>query len=132
MWSPKEKSLKRKNDLNKRGEYWNFNDGQGFVKDLADRAANVAPLMKITRDDITNKVRAIQGPPKQPEVSPMVPYHFICYLSFSTNADSSVSPSLNSQRTNVENPLDVLANQAVQILQTTRHAIKSMQPTILN
>ncbi len=33
----------------------------GFVKALADGAAQVAPFMRITRDDINNKVRAIQG-----------------------------------------------------------------------
>ncbi len=33
----------------------------GFVKDLVDGAAKVLPFMRITHDDINNKVRAIQG-----------------------------------------------------------------------
>jgi hypothetical protein len=32
---------------------------RGFVKNLVDMAAEVAPALKITRDDINNKVRRI-------------------------------------------------------------------------
>jgi hypothetical protein len=35
---------------------------RGFVKDLVDGTAKVAPFMRITRDNINNKVRAC---PKQ-------------------------------------------------------------------
>ena len=160
MPSPKVKSHKWKNDPNKRGEYRKFGDvsnqmrepviksmtekaiahaavnggscRQGFVKDLVNRAAKSSPLMKISRDNINNKVRAIEGPSKQREVSLEIPYHDICCSSLSTNADSSVSTSLNSERTNVENLLDTLENQAVQILQPTSLALKSMQPTLPN
>jgi hypothetical protein len=45
----------------------------GFVKELVDKAAQVAPLLKITCDDINNRVRNIQGPRKQREVSPAIP-----------------------------------------------------------
>ncbi len=45
---------------------------QGFMKDLVNKAAQVAPLLKITRDNINNKVRNIQGPRKQWDVSPAI------------------------------------------------------------
>ncbi len=89
MLSSKENSRKRKNDLEKRGEYRKFGDKciqmrepviksyaekviahaalnggschRDFVKDLVDGAAKVAPFMRIIRDDTNNKVRAIQG-----------------------------------------------------------------------
>ena len=99
---------------------------RGFMKDLVDGAAKCMPLMKISRDDINNKVRAMQGPHEQREVSPAIPYHDIRCPSLSTNADSSVSASLNFERTNVENPLEILANQAIQILKTTSLTLKSM------
>ena len=92
---------------------------QGFVKDLVNGADKCASLMKISRDDINNKVRAIQGPHKQRKVSPVILYHDIRCPSLSTNTDSSVSASLNSERTHVENPSEILANQAIQILQPT-------------
>jgi hypothetical protein len=100
MCSSKKKTRKRKNDSNRRGESWKFdevsskmresvidsyvekvvahaaaNGGsccQGFVKDLVNKAAQVAPLLKITRDDINNKVRNIQGPREQQDVSPAI------------------------------------------------------------
>ena len=56
---------------------------QGFVKEQVDGVAVVAPLMKITHDNINNNVRAIQYLCKKPEVMPVVPYHvirFICFL----------------------------------------------------
>ena len=87
MCSPKKKSRKRAIDSNKRGDYQKFdefssqirdpviesyakkvithvaaNDGsckQGFVKKLVDMAAEVAPALKISRDDINNRVRRI-------------------------------------------------------------------------
>ncbi len=48
---------------------------QGFVKDLVDKAAQVAPSLKITCDDIKNKVSNIKGPCEQQKVTPMIPYH---------------------------------------------------------
>ena len=42
------------------------------MKDLVDKAAQVAPLLKIKRDDINNKVRNIQGPREQRDVSPAI------------------------------------------------------------
>jgi hypothetical protein len=89
MMSSKKNSHKRKNDLDKRGKYQKFGDTciqmrepviksyaekvithaasnggschWGFVKDLVERDAKVAPFMRITCNDINNKVRAIQG-----------------------------------------------------------------------
>ncbi len=55
----------------------------GLVKVLVDGAAKVAPFMRITCDNINNKVRAIQGqgPLKceQREISPAlaIPFHVI-------------------------------------------------------
>jgi hypothetical protein len=106
MCSSKKKSLKQKNDSNiGGGEYWKFDEfssqmrepviksyaekviahaaancgicRQGFVKDLVDKAAQVAPLLKITCDNISNKVRNIKGPREHQEVIPMIPYHAI-------------------------------------------------------
>jgi hypothetical protein len=68
------------------------------VKELVDKAAQVAPLLKITRDDINNKVRNIKGPREQWEVSPAIPYHAIGYPTLSTNLDLSISSSLISER----------------------------------
>ncbi len=87
MCSSNKKSRKQKNDSNKRGEYRKFdevssqmreaviksyaekviahaavNGGSchpGFVKELVDKAAHVAPLLKITCDVINNRVRNI-------------------------------------------------------------------------
>jgi len=120
-----ENGRKRKNDSNKRGEYRKFddfssqmrdsviesyarkfiahvaaNDGsceRGFVKNLVDMAAEVVPALKITRDDINNKVRRIRDPPEQQqqqqqdEVSPAIPYHSIVCPTVSTDSDSSIS-----------------------------------------
>jgi hypothetical protein len=89
MHLSRKKSRKQKNDLNRGGEYWNFDefssqiresriqsyaekliahaagDGgichQGFVKELVDKVAQVAHLLKITHKDITNKVRNIKA-----------------------------------------------------------------------
>ncbi len=85
---------------------------RGFVKELVDNAAQVAPLLKITRKDINNKVRNIQGPREQREVSPAFPYHAIGCPTHSTISDSSISTVLISERTSAENPLYILANQA--------------------
>ena len=82
-------SRKRKNDSSKRGEYRSFdevssgmretlvkscavkviahaakNGGRcrhGFVKEMVDKLFQRAPFLEITRDDINNKVRSIQG-----------------------------------------------------------------------
>ena len=83
----------------------------GFVKELVDELNQRAPLLKITRDDINNKVRIIKGQREEEErweVSPAIPFHIIRDPSLSTNLDLSVSVSSNEQ-----NPLDMLANQAV-------------------
>ncbi len=143
----KENSRKRMNELDKRGEYQKFcnkclqmresviksyaeqviahaalNGGschRGFVKDLVDGAAKVAPFMRITCNNIINKVRAIQGqgPNKceQREVSPTpaIPFHVIRDPSISTNLDLSVSASSDAKSINEQDPLDILASQAV-------------------
>jgi len=87
MHSSGENSRKRKDNSDKKGEYRKFdefssqmrdlviklyakkviahvaaNDGsfkRCFVKNLVDMAAEVVPALKITRDDINNKVRRI-------------------------------------------------------------------------
>ncbi len=44
------------------------NDGsckRGFVKNLVNMAAEVVPALKITCDDINNKMRRIRDPPEQ-------------------------------------------------------------------
>ena len=121
MCSPKKKSGKRTNDSNKREDYRKFdefsnqmrdsvieshakkviahvaaNNGsckRGFVKNLVDMAAEVALALKISRDDINNKVRRIRDPPEQQqqEVSPAIPYHAIVCPTLSTDSDSSIS-----------------------------------------
>jgi hypothetical protein len=158
--SSKKKSHKQKNDSNRRGEYWKFNEvssemresviksyakkvmahaaencgscRQGFVKELVDNGAQVAPLLKITRDDINNKVRNIQGLCKQREVSPAIPYHAIGCPTFSTISDSSISTGLISERTSAENPLDILANQAAVMLEPASQCALSMRLTLPN
>jgi hypothetical protein len=91
---------------------------RGFIKNLVDMAAEVAPALKISRDDINNKVRRIQDPPKQQqqEVSPAIPYHAIVCPTLSTNSDLSISADLISERTSAENPLDILEDQAAVML----------------
>jgi len=121
MCSPKKKIRKQTNDSNKRGDYQKFdefssqirdpviesyakkvithvaaNNGsckQGFVKKLVDMAAEVAPALKITLDDINNKVRRIRDPPEQQqqEISPAIPYHAIDCPTLSADSDSSIS-----------------------------------------
>ena len=76
--------------------------------------------MEITRDDINNKVRIIKGQREEEErqeVSPAIPFHIIRDPSLSTNLDLSVSVSLNEQ-----NPLDVLASQAVRTFENKSQA----------
>ena len=115
------------------------NDGsckRGFVKNLVDMAAEVVPALKITRDDINNdinnKVRRIRDPPEQQqqEVSPAIPYHAIVCPTLSTDSDSSISADLISKRTSAENPLDILANQAAVMLESTSRCIVSTQLTL--
>jgi hypothetical protein len=160
MCSSKKKSRKQKNDLNRRGEYQKFDEvsskmkesvinsymekvvahaaanggscRQGLVKDLVDKAAQVAPLLKITCDDINNKVRNIQGPREQRDVSPAIPYHAIGCPTLSTISDSSIFTGLISERTSAENPLDILANQAAVMLEPTSQCAVSMQLTLPN
>ena len=88
-------SRKQKNDSDKRGEYWNFdqmssqmkeslikscaekviahvagNDGsccQGFVKELVGKIFQRAPLLEITRSNIINKVRIIKSQHEEEE-----------------------------------------------------------------
>ena len=105
---------------------------QGFMKELVDNAAQVAPLLKITRDDINNKVRNIQGPREQREVSPAIPYHAIGCPTHSTISDSSISTVLISERTSAENPLYILANQAAVMLEPASQCAMSMQLTLPN
>ena len=168
MHSSGENSRKRKDNSDKRGEYRKFdefssqmrdsviksyarkviahvavNDGsckRGFVKNLVDMAAEVVPALKITRDDINNKVRRIRDPPEQQqqqqqqqeEVSPAIPYHAIVCPTLSTDSDSSISADLISERTSAENPLDILANQAAVMLESTSRCILSTQLTLPN
>jgi hypothetical protein len=89
-------------------------------------------LLKITHDDINNKVRNIQGPPEQWEVSPAIPYHAIGCSTLSTISDSSISTGLISERTSAENPLDILANQAAVMLEPASQCAMSMQLTLPN
>jgi hypothetical protein len=120
MQSSKENSRKNNNDLDKRGNYQQFEDRCRQMRELVikfyakrviahaasngkschqgfDGAAQLAPFMRITRNDINNKVRAIQGQGlhkcEQREVSPapIIPFHVICDPSLSTNLDLSVS-----------------------------------------
>ena len=155
MHSSRENSRKRKNDSDKRGEYRKFdefssqmrdsviesyarkviahvavNDGsckRGFVKNLVNMAAEVVPALKITCDDINNKMSRIRDPPEQQqqqqqqqeEVSPAIPYHAIVCPTLSTDSDSSICADLISKRTSAENPLDILANQAAVMLEST-------------
>ena len=143
-----ENGRKRKNDSAKRGEYRNFdqmssqmrdtliesyaekviahaaeNGGRcrlGFVKELVGMVSQRAPLLEITRDDINNRVRIIKGQRKEEEqrdVSPAIPFHIIRDPSLSTNSDLSVSASSNEQ-----NPLDILASQAVRTFENTNQA----------
>ena len=133
-------SRKRKNDSSKREEYRSFdevssgmrealvkscavkviahaaeNGGRcrhGFVKEMVDKIFQRAPFLEITRDDINNKVRSIQGQreeEEQREVLPAIPFHIVRDPSLSTNSDLSVSTSSNKQ-----NPLDILASQAIE------------------
>jgi hypothetical protein len=89
------------------------------MKDLVDRAAKVMPFMRITCNDFNNKVRAIQGQGphecEQREISPTlaIPFHIIRNPSISTNLDLSVSASSDAESINEQNPLDILASQAV-------------------
>jgi hypothetical protein len=159
MHSSGENSRKRKNDSIKRGEYRNFdqmssqmretliescaerviahaveNGGRcrlGFVKELVGKVSQRAPLLEITRDDINNRVRIIKGQRKEEEqrdVSSAIPFHIIRNPSLSTNSDLSVSASSN------ENPLDILASQAVRTFENTNQAqdFSGMQLTLPN
>ena len=112
MHSSGENSRKRKNDSDKRGGYWKFDEASsrmreslikscaervidhaasnggrcrlGFVKELVDELNQRAPLLKITRDDINNKVRIIKGQREEEdrrEVSPAIPFHIMQALT---------------------------------------------------
>ena len=102
MHSSSENSRKRKNDSDKRGEYQKFDEAssrmrdtliqscaerviahaasnggscrRGFVKELADELNQRAPLLKITRDDINNKVRIIKGQREEEERRKVLPH----------------------------------------------------------
>jgi hypothetical protein len=156
----KKKSRKPKNDSNRRGEYRKFYEiisqmresviklyvekviahatvnaricHQGFIKELVNKAAQVAPLLIIIHNDIKNKVRNIIGQCKQWEVSLVIPYHAIGCLTLSTNPDSNISSGLISKRTSAENPLDILASQAAVMLEPTNQCAVSMQITLPN
>jgi hypothetical protein len=160
MCSSKKNSCKQKNDLNTWGEYLKFDEvsskmresmiklyvkkvmahaaenggsyHQGFAKELVNNAAQVAPLLKITHDNINNKVRNIQGPREQQEVSPAIPYRAIGCPTHSTILDSCISTVLISERTSAENPLFILANQASVMLEPASQCAKSMQLTLPN
>ena len=107
---------------------------RGFVKNLVNMAAEVAPALKISHDDINNTVRRIRDPPEQQqqEVSPAIPYHAIVCPTLSTDSDSSISADLISERTSAENPLDILANQAAVMLEPTSRCTVSTQVTLPN
>jgi hypothetical protein len=106
----------------------------GFVKELVGKVSQRAPLLEITRDDINNRVRIIKGQRKEKEqrdVSPAIPFHIIRDPSLSTNLDLSVSASSSS---NEQNPLDILASQAVRMFENTNQAqdFGGMQLTLPN
>ena len=65
----------------------------GFVNGLADGATEieVAPFMKITCDNIKDKVRDIQAECKQLEVSLLIAYLILSCTYLSANLDSCVS-----------------------------------------
>jgi hypothetical protein len=63
---------------------------RGFMKDLVDKAAQVAPLLKILCNDINNKVRNINSPREHQEVTPMIHYHAIGCPTLFTNSNSSI------------------------------------------
>jgi hypothetical protein len=75
----------------------------GFKKDLVAKAAQVAPLLKITCNHINNKVRNIKGQREQQEVTPAIPYHAIGCPTLSTNSDLTISSGLISDRASAEN-----------------------------
>ncbi len=47
------------------------------MKELVDMSAQVVPLLKITRDDINNKVMNSKGVRERGEVSQVILYHVI-------------------------------------------------------
>ncbi len=102
------------------------------MKDLVNKAAPVAPLLKITLEDINNKVRNIKGPHEQQKVKPAIPYHAIGCPTLSTNLDSSISSGLIFERASKENLLDILANQATFIFKSSNQCSVSMQLTLPN
>jgi hypothetical protein len=77
---------------------------QGYVKELVNKAAQVAPLLKITRNATNIKVRNIKGPRKQRKVTLVIPHHAIGCLTLSTNLYLSISSGLISERESAENP----------------------------
>jgi hypothetical protein len=81
----------------------------GYVKGLLEDFNKQEPLLAITRDDINNKVRNINGQHQCEEEgwwedSPAIPIHVIHNPSLCTDSDLSVSAGPSEQ-----NPLDVLA-----------------------
>jgi hypothetical protein len=135
-------SRKRKNDSDKRGEYWNFdqissqmresliksctekviahaagNGGsccQGFMKELVDKIFQKAPLLEITCDNINNKVRIIKGQREGEEQRTVSPaIPFYIIRDPSLSTNSELSVSASSS-SNEQIPLDILASQAVQ------------------
>ena len=153
-------SCKQTNDSNKRGEYWKFDEFsiqirdpaiksykkksllmllqmveaavQASAKNWSTRLLKLHFLLKITRDNINNKMRNIQGLHKQREVSPAFPYHAIGCPTLPTDSDSSISAGLIFERTRAENPLDIVASQAAEMLEPSSRCAVSMQLTLPN
>ncbi len=102
------------------------------MKDLVGKAAQVAPLLKITCNNINNKVRNIKGPGEHQEVTPTIPYHAISCPTLSINLDSCISSGLISERASAQKSLDILANQAAFILESSNQCAVSKQLTLPN
>jgi hypothetical protein len=90
------------------------------VKGLVDYFNQRAPLLDISRDDVNNKVRFIKGKREEEErreVSPAIPPHVTRDPSLLTNSNLSVSVGSSEQ-----NPLDMLASQAVRTFENANQA----------
>ncbi len=77
-------------------------------------------------------MRNIKGSREHQEVKPPIPYHAIGCPTLYTNLDSYISSGLISERASAENSLDILANQAALILESSNQCAVSMQLSLPN